>query len=143
MKILFYSDKCKHSNNLLNILADKDLLKDIKLVSHEKHKFPPLITKVPTYITNEINHPLIGKEIFEFFDILDFFDKPTNNINYWKDKIIRRPTVDTFDNARNAKEQPMKYLLDYENLIKNKNNNSSKTQNVDKFNNFVNNRKQY
>jgi len=95
-KILFYSKKCKHSLNLLNLLKETGDLDDIKIVCFEDDKFPVQINKVPTYITSELNHPLVGKDIFKFFDILEYFGKPTNNIKFWKEKIIKRPKIDNF-----------------------------------------------
>lgn len=118
MKLLFYSENCKHSMNLLNLLEEKGDLKEIKLICFEKDQFPPEVTKVPTYVTSELNHPLVGKDIFQFFDVLEFFDKPTNNIKFWKDKVIRRPKIDNFIKG---KEHQMKYQMFQDNLNKNTN----------------------
>jgi len=135
-KILFYSKNCKHSINLLNLLDEKNELNDIKLICFEEEKFPSQVTKVPTYITSELNHPLIGKEIFKFFDILEFFDKPTNNIKFWKEKIIRRPKIDNF---MKGKEHQMNYDMIRANMEKNNDSNKSK-QNMDDLNKLLNER---
>lgn len=137
MKLLFYSDRCKHSVNLLNLLQEIGELKDIKLICVDNENVPPKITKVPTYITSEINHPLIGKEIFKFFDILEFFDKPTNNIKFWKEKVIKRPTIDNF---MKGKEHQMKYQI-YQDNLSNNTNAIKDDRNEKEFNKLVNERK--
>lgn len=103
--------------NLLDLLEQKGELNSIKQICFEEEKFPTQITKVPTYITSELNHPLIGKDIFKFFDILEFFDKPTNNIKFWKEKIIRRPKIDNFIKG---KEHQMNYDMIRDNMEKQK-----------------------
>lgn len=107
MKILFYSKLCKHCNKLFQYKEnDPDFIPVKKICVDDTTDLPPQITKVPTLVTEELNSPITGKDVFAYFNCLEMFFQKTNNINYWKDKVLKRPMVDHFIPG---KEKPMKY----------------------------------
>lgn len=107
MKLLFYSTYCKHCNNLFSFKENDPDFKKIKKICVDKDKnLPPQITKVPTLVSDELLAPITGKEVFAYFNCLEMFNQPTYNVNYWKDKAIKRPVVDNFIPGR---EQILNY----------------------------------
>lgn len=107
MKILFYSKYCKHCSKLFTYKEDDDEFRSLKKICVDNNNnLPPQITKVPTFVSSELIAPITGKEVFAYFNCLEMFYQKTNNINYWKNKAIKRPVVDNFIPG---KEQTLKY----------------------------------
>jgi len=85
MYLLFYSNNCIFSLNILQLINNENLDdKFIKIqvddpINHDKIKD---ITKVPTIITKEIQTPLVGKAAFEWIKNKKYFNQTTNNIKY-------------------------------------------------------------
>jgi len=106
MKILFYSKHCKHCNTLFSYKENHSDFINIKKICVDNTQIPPQITKVPTLVSSDLIAPITGKEVFAYFNCLEMFYQKTNNINYWKNKIIKRPIVDNFIPG---KEKPILY----------------------------------
>ena len=107
MKLLFYSKYCNHCSDLFRYKENDIDFKQIKQICTDNdNNLPPQITKVPTLVSNDLLAPIVGKEVFAYFNCLEMFHQQTNNINYWKDKAIKRPVVDNFIPG---KEQTLKY----------------------------------
>lgn len=81
--ILFYSDKCKHCSALLTSINKTCTQDNYKFISVDNSsiKIPEIITKVPTLIVKGMNKPLVGKEVFSWFNSQQFLNLSTNNIN--------------------------------------------------------------
>lgn len=107
MKVLFYSDYCKHCTKLLNHKQNDADFQHVKKICVDTAKdLPPQITKVPTLVASDLLTPITGKDVFSYFNCLEMFDQKTNNVTYWKNKAIKRPKVDVF---MPGKEQQMQY----------------------------------
>ncbi|ADO67515.1 hypothetical protein crov481 [Cafeteria roenbergensis virus] len=109
MKLLFYSKYCKHCSDLFRFKEnsdDEDFNKIKKICVDDDQNLPKQITKVPTLVSNDLLAPIVGKEVFAYFNCLEMFYQQTNNINYWNNKAIKRPVVDHFIPG---KEQSLKY----------------------------------
>lgn len=78
----------KEEFNMIDVLKNKDIPSHIKVV--------------PTIIDTEIAKPLIGKLAFDYLVNKKFFDHPTNNINYWKDKTVPKPKIVEDKRARDT-----------------------------------------
>ena len=79
---LFYSDKCIHCKNIINLIKSENLFDMCQLVSIEqKDKIPISIKTVPTIIAKELNKPLSGKDAFDWIHNIKFFNQTTNNVN--------------------------------------------------------------
>lgn len=97
MKILFYSEYCKHCSKLFTCKENDDDFVNVKKIRVDNNNnLPPQITKVPTLVADDLQTPIYGKEVFAYFNCLEMFFQKTNNINYWQKKALRRPTVDNF-----------------------------------------------
>ena len=68
--ILFYSNYCQHSKNLLILLQKAGWYNRIKLINIDEGKFkiPRAITSVPAMIIPNSNQPLIGEDVFKWVD---------------------------------------------------------------------------
>ena len=68
--VLFYSEKCKYSQEFLRLIQPTDLNElFIKISIHDKSiKLPPKLTSVPTIIVPNIPKPLTGKDVFEWLN---------------------------------------------------------------------------
>ena len=93
MKILFYSDRCKFSSELIKKLKDTNFSKDFQLIDIDKNQIPSKIKVVPTIIDSEYKDLLEGKKAFEYIFNKKYFDNPTNNLLLWKDKIVPNPDI--------------------------------------------------
>ena len=94
MKILFYSNKCKHCKKLFELIESKNLKDDFKLVNVDNNKnVPKDITQVPTIFEVDLNIVLTGKKAFEYVLSQKYFNLQSNNINNWIDKNIIRPKI--------------------------------------------------
>jgi len=74
--ILFYSNKCTTSKNLLFVLNNEGLINMFKLVCVDNilDKIPPQITKVPTMIVSNVAKPLIAQETFKWVEQMRFLN---------------------------------------------------------------------
>ena len=82
MYILFYSNKCKYCESMIDILKTKGLYQGFKLICIDDNKnLPPYLTKVPTLIVPDVNKPLEGKNAFMWVNTIFNFNNETNNIN--------------------------------------------------------------
>ena len=71
--VLFYSNKCMHSKEFLNLLYKDNNLNNQTTkvnVDNPNIKLPPYIKSVPSLIINENNKPnlLVGKKIFDWYN---------------------------------------------------------------------------
>lgn len=71
--VLFYSNKCMHSKEFLNILhKDNNLNNQVTKVNVDNSniQLPPYIKSVPSLIINENNKPnlLVGRKIFDWYN---------------------------------------------------------------------------
>ena len=90
MSILFYSNQCKYSTELISIIEQNNIsIKKININSLQE--IPSFLEKVPTIIADGISQPLIGKKALEWVINQQYFNKVSNNINYTKD--IKTPFV--------------------------------------------------
>lgn len=86
--VLFYSNKCLHCKEFLNMLyKDSELnQKTTKVcVDNSNVKIPPYIKSVPSLIINENNKPnlLVGSKIFEWFNQNHKKNVASNEIQEW------------------------------------------------------------
>ena len=96
MRVLFYSKKCQFSNKILDLIHKNNIINKFKLVCIEEidiKTLPPSITSVPTLIVPESKYPLVGQSAFEFLLNKKYFDHPTNNVIYWQNKEVPKPTI--------------------------------------------------
>ena len=67
--ILFYSNKCQHSNHLLSILNNANHIKSqvyFFCIDDNYNNIPKGITSVPTLLLKENNNIIVGKSIFQW-----------------------------------------------------------------------------
>lgn len=86
--ILFYSNKCLHSKELLNLLH-----KDVELnqkftkinVDNRNIKIPPYVKAVPTAIININGKPnlMVGSDIFKWYEQMHSKINKENSIENW------------------------------------------------------------
>jgi hypothetical protein len=96
MYILFYSNKCKYCDSIIDILKAKNLYNGFKTISIDNNSnLPPYITRVPTLIVPDINKPLEGKNAFMWINTVFNFNNETNNINNETHNIINNKTNKT------------------------------------------------
>tara|TARA_A100001015_G_C14674221_1_gene588093 strand:+ start:294 stop:737 length:444 start_codon:yes stop_codon:yes gene_type:complete len=88
MKVLFYSKSCNFSNELINKLKDTNFTNEFKLINVDVTTIPDKIKVVPTIIDPEYKDLLEGKKAFEYIFNKKYFDNPTNNLLFWKDKNV-------------------------------------------------------
>lgn len=96
MRVLFYSKKCQFSNKILDLMRQNNILNKFKLVCIEEidiRTLPSSITSVPTLISPESKYPLVGQSAFEFLINKKYFDHPTNNVVYWQNIEVPKPTI--------------------------------------------------
>jgi hypothetical protein len=95
MIILFYSNQCKFSEKLIEYINKNNLEKYFKMINIDNEiKIPDYITIVPTIIDETIEAPLEGKDAFIYIVNQKFFNHPTNNIDFWVNKVIPKPIID-------------------------------------------------
>ena len=93
MKVLFYSESCKFSSDLISKLKETSFVKDFQLINVDKNQIPSKIKVVPTIIDSEYKDLLEGKKAFEYIFNKKYFNNPTNNFLFWKDKNIPKPDI--------------------------------------------------
>jgi hypothetical protein len=72
--ILFYSQKCQTSANLIKMLNHENLLKYFKMIciDGQEDKLPKAITHVPALIVQDAPKPFLGDETFKWLESIKF-----------------------------------------------------------------------
>ena len=123
MKVLFYSKKCKFSNQIINKINESKFSSEFKMINIDNNdQVPEQIKVVPTIIDPEFKDLLEGKKAFDYLNNKKYFDNSTNNFHLWKDKEIPIPKIDE-DKFANQDED----ILEIQNI---KNINEIKENNV-------------
>lgn len=123
MKVLFYSKKCKFSNQIINKIIESKFSSEFKMINIDSNdQVPDQIKVVPTIIDPEFKDLLEGKKAFDYLNNKKYFDNSTNNFHLWKDKEIPIPKIDE-DKFANQDED----ILEIQNI---KNINEIKENNV-------------
>ena len=80
--VLFYSNKCKYSKQLIELLSDNDLIESYNLIciDNNTEKYP-YVQRVPTLLVDDVKKPLVGVNAFNWINAKTNFNKNTNNIN--------------------------------------------------------------
>ena len=95
MKVLFYSKKCKFSNQIINKIIESKFSSEFKMINIDSNdQVPDQIKVVPTIIDPEFKDLLEGKKAFDYLNNKKYFDNSTNNFHLWKDKEIPIPKID-------------------------------------------------
>jgi len=95
MIILFYSEQCEFCKKILEYITKNNLQSNFNLLNIKNLvKIPQNITVVPTIIDSTIEAPLEGKTAFEYIINQKYFYHPTNNIDYWINTGIPKPTIE-------------------------------------------------
>lgn len=95
MKVLFYSKKCKFSNQIINKINESKFSSEFKMINIDNNdQVPEQIKVVPTIIDPEFKDLLEGKKAFDYLNNKKYFDNSTNNFHLWKDKEIPIPKID-------------------------------------------------
>ena len=95
MKVLFYSKKCKFSNQIINKINESKFSSEFKMINIDNNdQVPDQIKVVPTIIDPEFKDLLEGKKAFDYLNNKKYFDNSTNNFHLWKDKEIPIPKID-------------------------------------------------
>ena len=95
MKVLFYSKKCKFSNQIINKINESKFSSEFKMINIDNSdQVPEQIKVVPTIIDPEFKDLLEGKKAFDYLNNKKYFDNSTNNFHLWKDKEIPIPKID-------------------------------------------------
>jgi hypothetical protein len=95
MKVLFYSKKCKFSNQIINKINESKFSSEFKMINIDNSdQVPDQIKVVPTIIDPEFKDLLEGKKAFDYLNNKKYFDNSTNNFHLWKDKEIPIPKID-------------------------------------------------
>src|SRR5690606_31326418 len=81
--ILFYSQKCPYSQELIKLLNNENLLNMFQLfcVDNNINKIPQQIKVVPTLIVSNIPKPLPSNEAFEWVKKMRFIRNQNNSMN--------------------------------------------------------------
>jgi len=79
---VFYSNQCKYSIKLLELIKCENLLDECNLIQFETNqdKIPSYIKSVPTIIAPNLLKPLVGIETIEWIKNKKYFNQITNNI---------------------------------------------------------------
>ena len=122
--VLFYSNKCKYSKQLIELLSDNDLIESYNLIciDNNTEKYP-YIQRVPTLLVDDVKKPLVGVNAFNWINAKTNFNKNTNNINLNPNKNLDK------------KNNPL--LFDQNNKFNNKKDytfiNDNDSYNIDKY----------
>jgi hypothetical protein len=81
--IVFYSNKCKYCERLLEAIQHEQLGDFCQLICFDTspEKIPDFINNVPTIVAEHLLKPLIGKSAEEWIRNKKHFNQITNNIN--------------------------------------------------------------
>ena len=101
MSYLFYSKKCMYSINLLNLILEEGLDKEIIKINiddvNNRNKIQNLgIKNIPTLIIKD-SLPLVGKSAFNWIKNKKYFLQQTNNIKY--NNNINNPNITSINPA--------------------------------------------
>ena len=122
MILLFYSDECVLSNKLLEYINKNNLNEYFNMININKiSNIPTNITIVPTIIDTTIEAPIEGKKAFEYVINQKYFNRPTNNIDYWINNNIPKPNIDEDNKAINRHNFNFSAIdtpLELDNIIK-------------------------
>ena len=95
MKVLFYSKKCKFSDQIIKKINESKFSSEFKMINIDNSdQVPEQIKVVPTIIDPELKDLLEGKKAFDYLNNKKYFDNSTNNFHLWKDKEIPIPKID-------------------------------------------------
>jgi hypothetical protein len=140
MIILFYSDECKFSSRLLEYIKNNNLTDFFKLVNIDLlDTIPENINVVPTIIDSHIEAPLDGKKAFEYVINHKFFNYPTNNVDFWVNSPIPKPTIEEDNKALDKSKLTFFASLDDDKVTNTNNLTSSKPSTI--ISNFSSNNK--
>jgi hypothetical protein len=121
--ILFYSNKCLHSKELLNLL-----LKDVELnkkftkvnIDNQNIKIPPYVKSVPTAIVSVNGKPslMVGSQIFTWYNQTHSKNVELQSIQDW-DPLAMSGYSDGFSYLTNADamKKSFSFLTDSEGII--------------------------
>lgn len=141
MIILFYSNECKFSSRLLEYIKNNNLTDFFKLVDIDLlDTIPENINIVPTIIDSNIEAPLDGKKAFEYVINHKFFNYPTNNVDFWVNSPIPKPTIEEDNKALDKSKLTFFATLDDDNKVGNTSNITSNKPST-KVSNFSSNNK--
>jgi hypothetical protein len=74
INLLFYSQKCKDSQDLINLLDHEKLLNKFKMICVDNNRqIPAQIQRTPTLIVNGIPKPLVANEAFKWVETMKSF----------------------------------------------------------------------
>jgi hypothetical protein len=155
--ILFYSNKCLHSKEFLNLLyKDNELNQKFTKINIDNTnvKIPPYVKAVPTAIVTNNGEPslLVGSNIFKWYNQRHTKIVETQGILDW-DPHTMSGYSDGFsylENSNDVMKKSFAFIKDDDNIItpdeKNysdgsKNSNQPKTELDSQYENFVNQRK--
>lgn len=142
MIILFYSDECKFSSRLLEYIKNNNLTDFFKLVDIDLlDTIPENINIVPTIIDSNIEAPLDGKKAFEYVINHKFFNYPTNNVDFWVNSPIPKPTIEEDNKALDKSKLTFFATLDDDNKVSNTSSNITNNKPSPKVSNFSSNNK--
>ena len=74
--VLFYSNKCKYSKQLIELLSDNDLIESYNLIciDNNTEKYP-YVQRVPTLLVDDVKKPLVGVNAFNWVNAKTNFNK--------------------------------------------------------------------
>jgi len=93
MKVLFYSDRCKFSKEIIKQIEESKYSNEFKFINVDSNETPEMIKVVPTIIDTNYKDLLEGKKAFEYLFNKKYFNIPTNNIHSWQDKVLPKPQI--------------------------------------------------
>ena len=120
MKILFFSNKCKFSSELIEKLKESKFANEFKFINVDLTKVPDKIKVVPTIIDSDYKDLLEGKKAFEYLFNKKYFNIPTNNLLLWKDKVIPKPEIAEDKLAKKENDDLIESQKFDENIIEDK-----------------------
>ena len=94
--VLFYSRLCPYCSNAINIIMNNNTRNNYRLlcVDDPNFKMSEHVKNVPTLFAKELNKPLVGAEVINWIQSNDFFNIPTNNVQYTKSNPIKLFSID-------------------------------------------------
>lgn len=115
MKVLFYSEHCKFSKEIIKQMKENNFDKEFKMINIDSNPVPSQIKVVPTLIDPNYKNLLVGKEAFEYLFNKKYFNIKTNNIHLWKDKCIPNPEIKEDKLAKNLNDIPNEIISEQKN----------------------------
>ena len=93
MKVLFYSNKCQYSMEIIKKINESSIKDQIKLVCIDTNHFDN-IKIVPTIIDSDYKEILEGKKAFDYIKNKEFFNFSSNNVLCWKEKEVPNTKIE-------------------------------------------------